>query len=216
MRSALDFGAPETDAGGNVAAKICAHVTPATERCSNCRNQVHEPGVLLKFTQRRDVDPAGRRHPAEVVAGHVDDHDVLAPVLLRDVRRSAPGALDRAGRDDVCTIDVGCGTRTVRDSPSRPEGRPRAGKPAPGSATDARAASDRRKPAEVRGVGAGGQHAAQVDLVDRALLDQVADGLDAARCSPPGQVTSSTRSDADPTTSLAGVRLRGHRRTARR
>ena len=85
MRSALDFGAPETDAGGNVAAKISAHVTPGASVASNGRDQVHESWVLLKLTQRRDVDTAGSCDPTEVVAGHVDDHDVLGPVLLRDV-----------------------------------------------------------------------------------------------------------------------------------
>ncbi len=106
MRRALDFGAPDTDAGGNVAAKISLQRDTGNKRRPHGRDKVHESWVLLDFTQSRDVDPAGSCDTTEVVAGHVDDHDVLCAVLCRDVERRASGSLDRPGLQDVVITDA--------------------------------------------------------------------------------------------------------------
>ena len=77
IRSALDFGAPLTDPGGNVAAKIAAHPTSGLEPADDGRDEMDEAGVGLDPAQRRDLDRSRLADPAEVVADEVDDHDVL-------------------------------------------------------------------------------------------------------------------------------------------
>ncbi len=44
---------------------------------------------------------AGQADPGQVVAHEVDDHHVLRPVLGLQLRRGAPGSLDRSGADGV-------------------------------------------------------------------------------------------------------------------
>jgi hypothetical protein len=57
--------------------------------------------MLLHGAQLRDLDRAGDRHPAEVVADQVDDHHVLGVVLGQQPGCGGSGSLDRAGLHDV-------------------------------------------------------------------------------------------------------------------
>ena len=75
--SARIFGAPVTEPGGKVAARISAQPTPSASRALHGGDQVRQPGMLLPGQQFGDRHRSRPADPAQVVADQVGDHDVL-------------------------------------------------------------------------------------------------------------------------------------------
>ena len=93
------FGAPVTDPGGKVAARISGPADAAASRAGHGGHQVRQPGVLLPRQQLGDQHRAGPADPPQVVADQVGDHDVLRKVLVRERFPRPGGALDRRRGD---------------------------------------------------------------------------------------------------------------------
>ena len=84
---------------------------PAAQRAADRRCHLQQRGVTLDREEAVDADAAGGADAAEVVAQQVDDHDVLAAVLLvvvegergegvfGGVEAARPGALHGARHD---------------------------------------------------------------------------------------------------------------------
>ena len=107
---ARTLGAPDTVPAGSVARSTSIGPLPSAQLARHLRGEVHHVAVALERHQLVDLLGAELHHPADVVAGQVDEHDVLgdllrvlaqlggqAAVLLVGAAPAA-GAGDRAGR----------------------------------------------------------------------------------------------------------------------
>ena len=78
---ARTFGAPLTVPAGSVARSTSIGPSPATSVAGHLRREVHDVAVALERHQLVDVDGPEPGDPADVVAGEVDEHDVLGALL---------------------------------------------------------------------------------------------------------------------------------------
>ncbi len=101
------FGAPVTDAGGNVARTRSPSPIVGSQSPAHGAHEMGEAGMLLDGEERGHVDRPVLADAAEVVAGQVDDHQVLGMVLgARGEDRPVDGrSLDRT-RLDRTTVDA--------------------------------------------------------------------------------------------------------------
>src|SRR5215216_3428108 len=77
-----DLGGPRHRAGREARRQHVEGGHAAGQLTDHVRDQVHDVGVALDPHELVDPDGAGPADPAEVVAGQVDQHDVLGPLLL--------------------------------------------------------------------------------------------------------------------------------------
>ena len=101
---ALTLGAPDTRAGGQGGPQ---HVDRALARAQPARHlgrEVHDVAVALQRHQLVDRLGAELDHPAHVVAGQVDQHHVLGPLLgvLGQLAPPGGGRRPRCGRAGGC------------------------------------------------------------------------------------------------------------------
>ena len=78
---ARTFGAPLTVPAGSVARSTSIGPRPVAQRARHLRREVHHVAVALERHQLVDVHRAELGDPADVVAGEVDEHHVLGPLL---------------------------------------------------------------------------------------------------------------------------------------
>ena len=78
---ARTFGAPLTVPAGSVARSTSMGPRPVAQLARHLRGEVHHVAVALERHQLVDVDGAEAGHPPHVVAGQVDEHDVLGDLL---------------------------------------------------------------------------------------------------------------------------------------
>ena len=78
---ARGLGAPETVPAGKVAASTSRASRPVGDLAGDRRDQVHDVAVALDPHEVDDLDGARHADPAQVVAGQVDEHHVLGPLL---------------------------------------------------------------------------------------------------------------------------------------
>ena len=103
---ARTLGAPLTVPAGNVARSTSTAVVPAREVAGDLAGEVHHVRVALERHQLLDLLGAELHDPADVVAGEVDEHHVLGPLLrvLDELGGQAPvvllGAAAAAGARD--------------------------------------------------------------------------------------------------------------------
>ena len=102
---ARTLGAPESVPAGNAERSTSPGVTSARGRAGDLAHDVHHVRVPLDDHVRRQLDRAGPRDAAHVVAREVDQHHVLGALLRireqlgreRGVLRVRPPAAPRAG-----------------------------------------------------------------------------------------------------------------------
>ena len=108
---ARTFGAPLTVPAGNVARSTSTALASSREVAGDLAGEVHHVGVTLEHHQLFDLLGAELHHPAHVVAGEVDEHDVLGALLrvLGQLGGHAPvvalGAAPAAGPGDGTADD---------------------------------------------------------------------------------------------------------------
>src|SRR5690606_2618890 len=81
---------------------------------ADLRHEMPDAGVRSSFRDRLDLDAAVEAYPSEIVAGEVEDHLILGPILVRFLKvgslgfggfgildRARPGPLDRRGTDSA-------------------------------------------------------------------------------------------------------------------
>ena len=78
---ARTFGAPLTVPAGSVARSTSIGPSPSRSVAGHLRREVHHVAVALQRHQLVDVHGAESGDPPDVVAGQVDQHDVLGPLL---------------------------------------------------------------------------------------------------------------------------------------
>ncbi len=88
-------GAPVTDPGGKVAARMSAQPWPGATSARTVDTRWASPGCCCRASSSVTRTDPGPRDPAEVVADQVGDHDVLREVLVREGVPDDSGALDR-------------------------------------------------------------------------------------------------------------------------
>ena len=178
--STRGFGAPVTDAGGNVARTQRAEPdVGAAPPAHRAHEMVRGRGGASTAHSAGTCDRARLAHAAEVVAGEVDDHHVLGAVLRARAqrRRVGAGSLDRPGLDVASVATRG----SARATPTR---RPPRGTPAsPPNRRSARAApgcTDRARRTGATGSTACShvEPAGEVDLVAVAGADVLEDRRD--------------------------------------
>ena len=86
------------DAPGNTARMIWRERRARLQEPLNGAGHLPDRAVGLDGEQRGHVDGAGAAHPAQVVAHHVDDHEVLGPLLLGLGELVGQGDVGRVGR----------------------------------------------------------------------------------------------------------------------
>ena len=82
-----NFGSPGDGAGGKEGAEDLVEGEVGAEIAGDRRRHLEERAVTLDGEEVFDVDRAAAADAAEIVAEEIDDHDVLAAVFLRPVRR---------------------------------------------------------------------------------------------------------------------------------
>ena len=103
---ARTFGAPLTVPAGSVARSTSIGPSPSAQLARHLRGEVHHVAVALERHHLVDLLGAEADDPADVVAGQVDEHDVLGELLrvLAQLGRQAPvvlvGAAPAAGAGD--------------------------------------------------------------------------------------------------------------------
>ena len=101
---ARTFGAPLTVPAGNVARSTSTAVRPSASSPDDLAREVHHVRVALERHQLVDLLGAELHDPPDVVAGEVDEHHVLGPLLrvLARARRPCAGRAPRCGRGSGC------------------------------------------------------------------------------------------------------------------
>ncbi len=87
------FGAPETVPAGKAASSASSADLPGASSRFDARHQVEDVRVALDFEEALDRDGSRRRHPAEVVAPEVDQHDVLGALFRVGEQLRREGAI---------------------------------------------------------------------------------------------------------------------------
>ena len=101
---ARTFGAPDSVPAGSVARSTSIGPLPGRQGPGHLGGQVHDVAVALHHHHLVDHLGAEAHHPADVVAGQVDQHDVLGH-LLRVLHQLAlqPGVLLGRGATAAAT-----------------------------------------------------------------------------------------------------------------
>ena len=127
---ARTFGAPLTVPAGSVARSTSIGLEPSDQVAGHLRRQVHHVAVALERHQLVDVHPAEAGDAPDVVAGEVDEHHVLGPLLrvLGQLGGHAPvvlvggaalaGAGDRPARSPSCPAVASTWTIGSGDDPT--------------------------------------------------------------------------------------------------
>ena len=109
ISSARGFGAPDSVPAGKVARKTSIGVASGRRSPSTDGHEVHDVAEPLDLHELGHLDGAGDADLREVVAGEVDEHEVLG--LLLRVGEQLVGELDvalRASRRAACEPAIGC------------------------------------------------------------------------------------------------------------
>ena len=106
---ARTFGAPLTVPAGNVARSTSTAFLPVGELARHLAREVHHVRVPLERHQLVDLLGAELDHAADVVAGEVDEHHVLGPLLrvLAQLGGEPPVVLLGADPGTVCPRSAG-------------------------------------------------------------------------------------------------------------
>ena len=174
--TAASLGAPVTEPGGNVAASSSAHPTPGRRRPARCSpGGPARDGSSTAHSSGTSTDPYSHTRPRSLRM-----RSTIITFSARSLARNGPpgAAVPLIGRVSTTVA------RPAEEQLGRRRGHLHAGRRHPdGRGVRSRVAPGQRADARPSDVEAGrqrcGQPAAEVDLVDVAVCDGLADGADA-------------------------------------